>query len=401
MAGHLALNVMRFARLLRGAGFPIGTGKVLDAFEALAAVGIGVRDDVYWALHAVLVDRHERQALFDQAFRLFWRDIGRREAGNVEATTMDADEDGDRLDPRLAEALGVEAGRETAERRFTPTRDRGSSDGDDIVAADRRDTYSGDDVPGDMDFGVMSPAERDAAERAVRRLVLRHDEITTRRWKSSSRGSRLDLRSTLARARRTGGEPIDLAKLLRRKRQPPLVALIDISGSMSAYSQVLLRFLHHLAQRRAGVGGFVFGTRLTNISRALDDPDSDRAMARIARMAGDWSGGTRIAPALRQFNRDWSRRMLSRSAMVLLATDGLERDPSADLDFEAARLGRSCRRLIWLNPLLRHRQYAPIARGAAILARHATEIRPVHSLDSLAALSDALSGRAEAARPAA
>jgi uncharacterized protein with von Willebrand factor type A (vWA) domain len=396
MGGRLALNVLRFARLLRGAGFPIGMGKIQDALAALEAVGVTRRDDVYWALHAVFVDRHDRHEVFDQAFRLFWRDplmcLGGEPNPPIKSGDRAAGAE-ERLDRRLAEALGASsrpAVGEPAPLRFaeseTQARDRAPDD-----ALTARATYSEREVPGEMDFGTMSAEELEAAFRAIRRLRLPDDEVPTRRFRIGRRGSVPDIRASFARARQTGGEVIELRRRLRRWRQAPLVMLIDISGSMSVYSRILLRFLHRLYHHRPDVHGFVFGTRLTNVTRALVDRDADRALERVAARVGDWSGGTRIGPSLKRFNFDWSRRVLSRKATVLLVTDGLERDPGGELEIEMARLSRASYRLIWLNPHLRDPGYAPLTRGARAIRPYVTDFRPVHNLASLEALVAALS----------
>ncbi|MGL4728458.1 MAG: vWA domain-containing protein, partial [Bosea sp. (in: a-proteobacteria)] len=224
-------------------------------------------------------------------------------------------------------------------------------------------------------------------------LTLPDDRIRTRRMMAHMRGQRLDMRASLRRAMRQGGEIITLARKRPRLAHPPVVALIDISGSMSEYSRILLHFLHELAAKRGRVHSFVFGTRLTNITRLMRAKDPDEALNACGKAAPDWEGGTRISAALHAFNRDWSRRVLSGSPIVLLFTDGLEReaaDGETSLAFEMDRLHRSCRRLIWLNPLLRYDGFSARAGGIRAMLPHVDEFRPIHNLASMAALCKAL-----------
>jgi uncharacterized protein with von Willebrand factor type A (vWA) domain len=205
------------------------------------------------------------------------------------------------------------------------------------------------------------------------------------------------VRRTKRASVRTGGDILLPAFRARAERAPPIVALCDISGSMSPYSRLLLHFLHALSERRK-VQTFVFGTRLTNVTRQLQLKDPDAALAGCAGAVADWSGGTRIAAALHAFNRDWSRRVLAQGAIVLLITDGLEREDAEeqtiDLAAEMDRLHRSCRKLVWLNPLLRFEGFQARARGVRLMLPHVDEFRSVHSLDAIADLVAALSGEA-------
>ena len=216
-------------------------------------------------------------------------------------------------------------------------------------------------------------------------------QVATRRFRPEARGSRVDLRRTLRQSLRGGGAAIDLARKERRKRHPPLVILCDISGSMSRYSRMLLLFMHAITNDRDRVHSFLFGTRLTNVTRQLRNRDIDLALARIGTLVQDWAGGTRIGACLKEFNRVWSRRVLGQGAVVLIISDGLDRDAGEGLAAEMERLHKSCRRLIWLNPLLRFDAYAPISTGAKAMIRHVDDFRPAHSLGSLRELTAVLS----------
>jgi hypothetical protein len=222
-------------------------------------------------------------------------------------------------------------------------------------------------------------------------------EVPTRRFRVHPRGARIDMRRTLRQSLRGGPQALTLARAQPRTLPPPLVILCDISGSMSRYSRMLLHFMHTLTGDRERVHSFVFGTRLTNISRHLENTDVDAALDRISGAVDDWSGGTRIGACLHDFNRFWSRRVLGQGALVLLITDGLDRDLAAGLEQQAERLHKSCRRLIWLNPLLRYERFEPRAAGMRALLPHVDDFRTVHNLASLArlceVLADAFSGR--------
>ena len=243
------------------------------------------------------------------------------------------------------------------------------------------------------DFAQMSAAEIAQAKDAIKRLVLSLNEVKTRRLAPNRRGHIIDMRRTLRASMKAGGALIDLKYLGAKTRQPPIVALLDISGSMSQYTRLFLHFLHAVTDARKRVQSFLFGTRLTNVTRALKSKDPDEALAQCSASVLDWSGGTRIATSLHDFNKHWARRALAQGAIVLLITDGLERDPDDRLAFEIDRLHRSARRLIWLNPLLRFDGFEVKARGVRTMLPHVDEFRPIHNLESIAALCRSLSAQ--------
>jgi uncharacterized protein len=379
MAGRLLANIMYFARTLRAAGLPIGPGKVLAAVEAVRAVGIGDRSDFYWTLHAVFVNRRDQRELFDQAFHIFWRNPELLE--KMMALMLPAirgSEPGEEMSRRLAEAL--HAGEGSGQDRPSETE----------IEVDATMTFSARELLQKTDFEKMSTAELAAARAALRRMVLPLADIATRRFAADPRGSRTDMRATLRAQLRSGGL-LSLKRKRRRRRPPPLVVLCDISGSMSRYSRVFLHFMHAVTNDRDRVHTFLFGTRLTNITRFLRYKDVDVALDKVAGAVEDWSGGTRIGQCLAEFNRRWSRRVLGQGAVLLLITDGLDRDAGAGIGQEMDRLHKSCRRLIWLNPLLRYEGFAPKSLGMRAILPHVDEFRPVHNLESLDELVTALS----------
>lgn len=373
----MAANVMHFCRALRAAGLPVGTGRTIDAARAVARAGLRRRDDFYWTLHASLVDRRDRKPVFDRVFQAFWGMPALMEALAEDAPpasggAVRAPEPGAR---RAADAL--RAGAEAPAPR---------------IVFDAALTASAREVLRKRDFERMSAEEFARARRAARAIALRVAPQPTRRFRADDRGPRIDARRTLRAAARRGGEIAALARRRRALAPPPLVALCDISGSMGRYSRLLLHFVHALANDRARVRAFVFGTRLTDVSRHLRRRDPDAALDAVAGAVEDWSGGTRIGAALAAFNRDWSRRVLGRGAIVLLITDGLDRGAGAGLAAAMDRLRRSCRRLVWLNPLLRYEGFEPKASGVRVMLPRVDSHRPVHNLDSLEALADALAG---------
>ena len=379
--GRLATNIVYFARAIRAAGIPVGPGAVLDALHAVNAAGVGTREDFYWTLHAVFVKRHEHSVLFDQAFRLFFR----KRAFLDKLLAM--------LSPQAPAAAPEppKAGASRVQEALFAGMDKKKPPEEREIELDARLTVSDREVLQKKDFAQMSAAEIAQAKDAIKRLVLSLDEVKTRRLAPNRRGHIIDMRRTLRASMKAGGALIDLKYLGTKTRQPPIVALLDISGSMSQYTRLFLHFLHAVTDARKRVQSFLFGTRLTNVTRALKSKDPDEALLQCSASVLDWSGGTRIATSLHDFNKHWARRALAQGAIVLLITDGLERDPDDRLAFEIDRLHRSCRRLIWLNPLLRFEGFEVKARGVRTMLPHVDEFRPIHNLESIAALCRALS----------
>ncbi len=381
--GRLADNIVYFARTLRKAGMRVGPAAVKDAIEAVLAAGIGSRDDFYWTLHAVLVNRREDHATFDEAFRLYWksRELVEKMLAMFSPVAPDTRE---KQKPRAAENRVSDALFE-GQRKNQPPREIPELD------VDARFTFSGNEVLRDKDFAQMTAAELAEARKAIAALRLPADEVVTRRYRPDTRGRRADPRAMMRLALRTGGDLMLPQFRSPRVVHPPLVVLADISGSMSEYTRIFLHFLHALTEKRRRVHTFVFGTRLTNLTRQMRYRDPDEALAECTEVVKDWSGGTRIGETLHEFNSDWSRRVLGQGAVVLLITDGLERDDIGGLEHEMERLHKSCRRLIWLNPLLRFDGFEAKARGVRAMLPHVDEFRPVHSLNALTGLCEALS----------
>ncbi|WP_424986134.1 vWA domain-containing protein [Microbulbifer sp. S227A] len=389
----LVHNITHFARALRKAGLPIGSGRVVDAIRAVQAAGFTDRRDFYWTLHACFVNKPEQRVVFAQIFRLYWRDP--RFMEHMMSMMLPAirgvqeDRSAQAAEKRAAEALLDGAAPDL------PDDSGDRPDEETLIEVDASMTMSAQEKLRTLDFEQMSTDEIAQAKRMLARLSLPVEPIPSRRGAASPRGRRIDWRGTLRASMRQGGELRRLAHLKPRLRWPNLVVLCDISGSMSQYSRVILHFLHAVSNARgqgwARVHAFTFGTRLTNITRHLGQRDVDAALAAAGAEAQDWEGGTRIGECLHGFNRDWSRRVMGQGAVVLLITDGLDRDDPDALGREMQRLHLSARRLIWLNPLLRWDGFAPRARGIAAMLPHVDSFRAGHSVASLEALATVIS----------
>ena len=396
---RLVENITHFARALRRAGLPIGPGRVLDAIRAVAAAGFTSKQDFYWTLHACFVNRPEQRTVFAQIFRLYWRDP--RYMEHMMAMMLPAIRGVQEERPaKAAEKRAAEALLGDANRDLPQDRPDGAEEDEEVrLDIDASFTISTEERLKTLDFELMSTAEVAEAKRMIARLKLPVDPLPSRRMRATLTGRRIDARRTLAAAMRKGGEVERLALKAPRLRWPNLVVLCDISGSMSQYSRMVLHFLHAVANEKgagwAKVHAFTFGTRLTNITRHLRQRDVDAALAAAGAEAQDWQGGTRIAACLHAFNRDWSRRVMGQGAVVLLITDGLDRDSGHDLSREMERLHLSARRLVWINPLLRWDGFAPKARGIRTMLPHVDAFRAGHNIQSLEALGLAISRSAD------
>ncbi|MGJ8616321.1 MAG: vWA domain-containing protein [Sulfitobacter sp.] len=387
----LAGNITHFARALRRAGLPIGPGRIVEAIRAVEAVGFSIKRDFYWTLHACFVTRPEHRTVFAQLFRLYWRDP--RYLEHMMAAMLPAmrgvqeDRPAQAAEKRAAEALLD--GAEAPEQDQEDPREQ-----DALIEVDASLTMSAAERLRTLDFEQMSLSEMAQAKAMLARLALPVKPLPSRRAMIANRG-RIDASRTLRGALRKGGEMHQLAFKTPRPRYSNLVVLCDISGSMSQYSRVILHFLHAVSNAKgagwAQVHAFTFGTQLTNITRHLATRDVDAALAAAGAQAQDWEGGTRIGASIAAFNRDWSRRVMGQGAVVLLITDGLDRDAPDHLAQQMQRLHLSARRLIWLNPLLRWDGFAPKAAGIRAMLPHVDSFRAGHSIASLEELAAVIS----------
>jgi uncharacterized protein with von Willebrand factor type A (vWA) domain len=374
--GRLAENVMHFARVLRSAGMAVGTDRVQLALQALRVAGFDSRRDFHAVLGTCLLDRIEHKDLFDQAFELFWRDpdlAGRMRAMLLpKVRAQRALKPEERENRRLGDALFPQ-----------PPSGAPAPPPDEQIEFDAALTVSEREVLRTADFDTMSADEWRAARRALAQMRWVFEPLPTRRAERTPRIGRVDWRATMQSMARHGGELGELRWRRPRTLPAPMVVLADISGSMSRYSRMLLHFAHALGHAEARVESFVFGTRLTRTTRLLKSRDPDVAVAQVVKAVQDWSGGTRITSSLHEFNQRWARRCLSSRTTVLLISDGLEHGDTKALSHEAERLAKSCRRVIWLNPLLRFDRFEPKAAGIRAMLPHVDRFLPVHNLDSL------------------
>jgi uncharacterized protein with von Willebrand factor type A (vWA) domain len=386
--GKLAANIMHFGRVLREAGLPVGPSTVLDALDAAMAGPLRKREDFYWTLHSIFVKRRDQREIFDQAFHVFWKKPKILEQLMQLLYVQIARKADDKKKQagfrRLAEAM--------FEPQAAPHVEQGKQD---LVEVDATYTASLDEVFRHKDFEQMTVAEQAEAKAAIARLRPSLRELRTRRHAPSARGHGIDMRRTLRGSLRSGGQLMALSRVAPVTRVPPLVVLCDISGSCAQYSRMFLHFLHALASDRQRMHIFLFGTRLTNVTRDLQRRDVDDAVDRVSAHVKDWSGGTRIGASLKDFNFHWARRVLGQGAQVLLLTDGLERDEIEQLSTEMLRLKRAAKRVTWLNPLLRYDKFEASAAGIRAMMPLVDEFRPVHSLDSIADLAASLANGAK------
>ena len=389
--GKLAQNIVHFARALRKAGIGIGTGRIVDAIRAVETAGFTNKQDFYWILHSCFVSRNDHRTLFAQTFKLFWRDPKYLEHMMSMLLPMvrgvQEDKPAQAGERRAADALIGDTAR-NADSSF-------ANEGDEIeIVVDASLTVSPEERLRNLDFEQMTNAEAAEARRMISKLAIPVRPLVSRRMRARPNGRFPDWRKTMRDAMSAGGEIRGVSRRDVCEKWPSLVALCDISGSMSAYSRTLLHFLHSVSTcRGAGwsrVHAFTFGTRLTNISRHLSLSDVDTALAAAGSEARDWEGGTRIADCIRTFNFLWSRRVMGSGAIVLLITDGLECGECDGLGKEMERLRLSAKRLIWINPLLRWADFAPRAAGIKEMLPHVDCFRSGHNLASLAELAEAV-----------
>ena len=366
----LASNLLLFGRVLRCAGIDVQHNRLIDALRALDVLGVARRGDVRATLRALLVHRHEDIDRFDAAFEVFFRDPS--VAGATRPLAQPKSVAGD-----AAHARGYIAGPIAADERHEPT------------APDRAaGAYSASAVSRTKDFAQFTPAELERARRLLTDLPWRLGRRRTRRWERAS-GAAVDLRPTL-RQSFTRGEIIELTYRRRRSAPRPVVVIADVSGSMERYSRILLHFVYGLARSARNVESFVFATTLTRISRRIAERNASRELTRIVRDVNDWGGGTRIGESIHIFNTRWARRVMRHGPVVLIVSDGWDRGEPALLAHEIARLGRTCRRLIWLNPLLGAPGYEPLTRGLQAALPFVDDFLPVHNIESLQQLAERL-----------
>ena len=383
LPGYILPNLLRFAEMLRRLGLDVGPDKVLDLTRATEYVQIGRRGEFYQAARSIFVHRKQDIPLFDEAFRVFWRKPA------TGSTGMDLRSMGEQRRFRKPQ---VSAGGDEPDDLLTG---EGNPNDDEVQRIDLTRTYSAQEVLRQKDFADFSG--REIAEARQMMAALRWDlGLRRTRRKTTGSGDTLDLRRTMRRSLKYGGELLDLATLRPREKPRSLVLICDVSGSMERYTRMLLHFMHAIASEHGASGfgrleAFLFATRLTRITRHLRYRSTDQAINEVSRAVPDWAGGTRIGDAIKTFNYQWLRRVLRGQPVVMVISDGWDRGEPELLSREASRLQRSCHRLIWLNPLLGSPQYQPLTVGMQAALPYVDDFLPVHNLTSLEALAVHLS----------
>lgn len=379
--------LVAFGRDLRERGLPVGTGRILTFCRAVAALGLTDRESLYWAGRASLVARRDDLALFDEAFDEWYRSLGTGDLEIELAMLAPAD----RREPSWGEPpddLDVQAGTTAASWRR-------ADEGEDPEPGEEssiRIVASASEVLREKAFPDLSEEERARVAVLIRRLAVTVPVERTRRTRAAAKGSAFDVRRTLRRSLRTQGEPFERAWRRRKSRTRPLVLILDISGSMAPYSRALLQFAYAAMAAGRRVEAFVFGTRLTRVTRTLRTKDPDRAMREIGRQVFDWEGGTRIGESIKALLDGWSQRAALRGAVVVLCSDGLERGDPELLRAQMARLRRLAFRVVWVNPLKGSPRYEPLARGMAAALPSIDVLLSGHNLESLEQLGRVLGG---------
>jgi uncharacterized protein with von Willebrand factor type A (vWA) domain len=388
--GNLLHNLILFGRLLRALGLDINPGRMIDLVQALDFVEIGRKADFFYTARSLLVHDQDDLPLFDQAFDLFWR-RPRGEGVNF----------GELLELRPP-------GGEDQEPITTPPildAEETAVSGDEDEAEELREiieitrTYSSRELLRTKDFSELTQTEMQAIKQMMSQMVWQLGLRRTRRRRPGD-GRSYDLRRSLRKNLRYGGEVLEWPRRQYKFKPRPLVVIADISGSMEQYTRMLLHFIYTLVEGLdQSVESFVFSTRLTRITRQLRGRDVDRALQEVGQHVHDWAGGTRIGESLKMFNFEWGRRVLGRGAVVLMISDGWDRGDPELLRQEVARLKRSCYRLIWLNPLLGSENYEPLTRGIQAALPVIDDFLPVHNLASLEDLAAHLMQLTEGKRP--
>jgi uncharacterized protein with von Willebrand factor type A (vWA) domain len=377
LSGKFLHNLLLFGRLLRKLGLDINPGRMMDLVSALDHIEIGRKQDFYHAARTLLVHEREDLPLFDEAFEFFWRKPA--ESWDVEWQGL----------TRRRKSQTPVVTHPPLKNAADEAND--STPGQEITVIEVTRTYSDRELLRQKDFAEMSAEEAEAVKRMMSQLLWNVSQRRTRR-KQPGKGHWIDLRRTVRRSLRSGGEIFSWSFREPKSKPRPLVVIADISGSMERYTRLLLHFIYGMkAALSQPVEAFVFSTRLTRITRPLQTRDLDLALKQVSLLVHDWAGGTRIGESLKAFNFDWGRRVLGRGAVVLIISDGWDRGDVDLLNREMRRLKRNCHRLIWLNPLLGAPDYEPLTRGIQAALPHIHDFLPVHNLASLEDLAKRLS----------
>lgn len=358
--------MVTFGRVLREAGLEVGPGRIQDALCGLDLVGLEKRDDFYWTLRQTLVSRADDIEAFDRAFAAWFLRAPELAPPRTPHTNKPKPEAGDSRD-----------GSQEAE---------GGSDQDEKAG------WSAEELLRAKDFSELTKEELGRLRKLIAELARTRPQRRSRRLRRDPQGSTLDLRRLVRASLATGGDPVERAFRDRVQTHRKLIVLCDVSGSMEAYSRAILLFVHGLLESGRGVEAFAFGTRLTRLTEELAGADPEKALEHASKRVVDWSGGTRIGASLKSFNDLWGRRALSRGAVVVIVSDGWEREDTATVGREMARLARCAYAVVWVNPLKGHPDYEPLAGGMRAALPYVDRFLPGHNLAALEELAGILAG---------
>ncbi len=366
-------NILRFIRLLRNSGIKIGNQSSIDTLNSIKILKIGSRKEFYWALHSNLIYKNEDKEIFDQCFHLFWQNpkilqqmfnlllpqIGTQKAPTTNKKQL----------KRISDNIQKQNKYLEKEKK-------------DEIIFDSKMSWSNKSAFNNKDFEMMSLKEIKEAEKEIGKFLIKSKTQISRRWRRNDQSSKISTKYTIKNSVKNNGF-IKLAFKERVKKFRPIVILIDISGSMESYSRIMLFFSHILMQQHKDVEIFTFGTKLTRITKFLKNKDIDDSLDKVGKFVNDWAAGTKITSSIKDFNFNWSRRILTQNQTLVLITDGLERDDSQNLDFEMNRLSLFTNNIIWLNPLLRYEKFEPKVNSIKTILRHVDKHVPIHNINSV------------------
>ena len=366
-------NILRFIRLLRNSGIKIGNQSSIDALNSIKILKIGNRNEFYWALYSNLIYRNEDTEIFDQCFHLFWQ--------NPKILQQ--------MFNLLLPQIGTQKAPTTNKKQLKRISDNIQKQNKDVnvekkdeIIFDSQMSWSNKSALNTKDFEMMSLEEIRQAEKEIKKFLIKSKTQISRRWKKNDQSTKISTKYTIKKSVKNNGI-IHLAFKERIKKFRPVVILIDISGSMESYSRMMLFLSHILIQQYKDIEVFTFGTKLTRITNFLKNKDIDLSLDKVGKFVNDWAAGTKITSSIKDFNFNWSRRLLTQNQTLLLITDGLERDDSGNLDFEINRLSLFANNIIWLNPLLRYKQFEPKVNSIKTILRHVDKHVPIHNLNSI------------------
>ncbi|MDJ0753407.1 MAG: VWA domain-containing protein [Ardenticatenaceae bacterium] len=368
-------NALQFTRVLKAAGLPISSSQAQDFCQALTLVDMGQKEQFFYVARGTLVMRQEHLRLFEVLFNLFWRPAITKN-GRGQKMPVAPRHNRPRNHPySLAMLMASKAKRNDQA----------------LEIADKAGSFSSSELLQSKDFGHLTIEELETVKKLIQEMRWQVSLRTTRRFTADDSGQRLHLRRCLRAAAKFNGTPLQLAYQSKKIKERPLILLADISGSMEKYARLTLQFFYSVTHSLKTVEAFVFGTRLTRITPQLKLKNIDQAINLAARDVVDWSGGTRIGDSIKQFNREWSRRVLRRGAIVVIMSDGWERGDVSELGREMRYLHHRCHRLIWLNPLSGRVGYQPLVEGMAAALPYIDDFLPIHNLQTLSTLAEHLS----------